>query len=138
MIIQSFKRIIKSDYAQEFQQLVETLGNSINIAFDNINNVLNRNVSLKDNIACTLKTVQLTVNDNGTPNSTITINLASVNAKAIGASVINVVNSTSASTIPTGQPFINFSQNNNTVIVNNITNLQKGNTYQVTIVVWHQ
>jgi len=55
MKLPNFKRIFKSDYKTEFHSLIEPLSFSINNGIEVLYQTLNKAVSLKDNVACTVK-----------------------------------------------------------------------------------
>ncbi len=135
MIIPSFKRILNTDYAQQFQQLVNTLGFSINNAITNINDALDNQVSLKDNILCTVKTFNVEVDSTGAPTTSTTFPLT-FTGQCLGISLINVLNTTTSSSYPTGGVTISFTQTQTGIQLNNITGLATNNTYSITVIAW--
>lgn len=137
MLLQSFKRIIKGDFPEEYGELIEKLSYSINLGFDNVLNALNNNVNLTNNIACTLKDVQVNVDADGFPLKSATIKLLNAQVKAIGCTVISSVNLNNNARYPTSQPFVTFTQNNDTIIINNISGLQVNDSYILKVIVWH-
>lgn len=137
MQLQSYRRINKNDYDKQYQPIVEKIANSINIAFDNILEAFNKKVDLANNIACTVTDVQTVVDNSGNPTISTSFKISSTTIKVIGCQVINATNNTNSSVIPTGQPFINFSQNNNIININNITNLTAGNNYTLKVIAWY-
>ena len=44
-----FRRLFKTDFKQEFQELVDQLSVSINVGIENLYDALNRKLSLRDN-----------------------------------------------------------------------------------------
>ncbi len=137
MLLQSFKRIIKSDFADDEQDMIEKLSYSINQGFDNVLNTLNNNVSLANNVACTLRDFQVAVDSTGTPKKAVVMKLLNSQVKAIGSTVITSNNITNARRVPTSQPFITFSQNNDTIIISNISGLQVDDNYVLKVIIWH-
>jgi hypothetical protein len=135
MIIPSFKRILNTDYAQQFQQLIATLGFTLNNAIENINDALDNNISLADNILCTVKTFSLQVDSTGKPTTSTTFPLT-FTGQCQGLSVINVTNTTNSSTYPTGGVTISFAQTQNGIQINNITGLPTNNTFSLTVIAW--
>jgi hypothetical protein len=132
-LLQSYRRIFNTDYAKQYQDLINTLAVSINQGFDNLYQMANNNVSLTNNILCTVASVPVTVNSSGTP-TTSTAFAISFTTKMLGATVLNAVGP--SGTYPTSQPFISFTQNNQNIVINNISGLQANTQYTLTIVAW--
>lgn len=137
MLLQSFKRIIKGDFEEVYQEMIDKLAYSINQSFDNILDALNNNISLNNNIACTLRDLLVNVGPDGTPLRTANIKLLNAQVKAIGCTVISSINNTNNTRIPTSQPFITFTQNNDIIIINNISGLRTNDSYTLKVIVWH-
>lgn len=131
----SFKRIFKTDYPQDQQNLVEKLSLTINNGFETLYNAMANNVSIGDNIACTVKTITTAVNSTGTPTSTLSFQI-STTGQIKGISVIRADNQTKSTVYPNSHPFISFSQNDKVVTINNITGLPVNNTFNLTIIAW--
>ena len=115
--------------------MIETLSYSLNNAIDTLNNALTNNVSLADNILCTVKTLSVQVDINGKPTSSLVFPLSfSGQAKVIN--VGNVVNQTNSSIYPTGAVMVFWVQTQTGIQINNISGLQPNNTYNITVVVY--
>lgn len=133
--LQSYKRIISSDYPEEQQKMAEMIGESVNSAVDDILYTLNNKVTLKDNVACTVRDVELTVDaGGGTGNARFSI---TDRTQVIGILVIQALNLTNSSIYPTGAPFISFTQLDNSILINNITGLLPGYRWRVRIVAFN-
>jgi hypothetical protein len=135
MLIPAFKRLLKTDYAQQFQQMIETLSYSINNAIESLNNALANNVTLQSNIACTVKTFTIQVDSTGKPTTTTTFPLT-FKGTCAGLSVLNAINTTNSGSYPTGGVFVSFSQTQNGIQLNNVTGLEANNQYSITLVAW--
>lgn len=133
MKLPSFRRLIKSDYKEEFQELIETLSFSLNNGIEVLYQTLNKAVSLRDNVACTVKEIDVQVDSNGSPIGTLKFSLDNTN-RILGVFVLNAINTKTPSVLPTSGVFISFSQENKTVIVNNIKGLPSGQPFTLTIV----
>lgn len=133
MKLPSFRRIFKTDYTQEFQNLVEKMAISINYGFEVLYDALNKKISLNDNIYCTVKDIEITVDINGVPKTTTAFSL-DINAKIIGIVVLSANNLTNSAIYPSSGVFINFSQNNTNIIIDHITGLQADNNYRLKLV----
>lgn len=137
MKLPSFKRLNTIDYENQFKKLVETLSVSLNIGIEALYEALNNEVTLKDNIACTVKNVTLRVDTNGKPLTTTSF-VQDVEGKIYGIEVINAVNTTNTGVYPTGAPFVSWTQNNTIITITNVTGLQANNTYVLTLIAWNQ
>jgi len=135
MLIPAFKRLLKTDYAQQFQQMIETLSYSINNAVESLNTAMANNVSLKDNVLCTVKTFNVQVDSTGKPTTSTTFPLT-FKGTCLGVSLINIINSTNSSSYPTSGVTISYSQTQNGIQLNNITGLATNNTYSITVIAW--
>lgn len=132
MKLPSFRRIIKNDYDEKYQTLVETLAVSINYGIDSVYEALNKKLSLKYNILATVKDVTVQVDDTGKPVQTIGFKLDFTN-KVAGVFVGKAENTTNPNSYP-GAVFINWVQNSDFVQINNISGLEGGNTYKLRII----
>lgn len=131
MKLPSFRRIITTDFEQEFQKLVESIGSNINDSFNTVYSALNKRLTLQDNIMCTVREINVTVDSNGNPTAPSTFNLDVQNTQIIGIVVLRVENLTNSTLYPTNAPFISYSQTGNIVRINNITGLQANNLYRI-------
>lgn len=138
MILPSFRRIFTQDYEAQYKKLIDTLSVSLNNGITSLYSALTNNVSLSDNIYATVKTLSLKVDANGNPLNTTSFNLNSymTSNQIQGISVINAINQDNSNTYPVSGPFISYTQNGTTVTVNNITGLQQGANYNITVVAW--
>lgn len=133
----SFKRLFKGDYDSEEQGLIDKLSSSLNYGIEVLYDALNRKLTLRDNISCTVKDVEVTVNSSGIPNSSTTFSMDITN-KIDGLMVIRAENLTNSNTYPSGGVFVTFSQNNTTVTIIHVTGLQANNNYRLRIVAFGQ
>lgn len=104
MKLPSFKRLIRTDYKQEFQSLIDQLSVSINIGIESIYDALNRKITLRDNIACTVKEIDVKVDVTGTPITT-TLFKMDISNRLDGIVVLNALNQTDSTVYPTGEYF---------------------------------
>lgn len=133
MKVPNFKRIFKTDYEKQYQKLIETLSFSLNNAIDVINNAINGNISLSENILCSIKDLTLQVDANGTPTSPITFPV-NFTGQVQGLLALNVTNKTNSNSYPTSGVFVSFEQTQNGILIKNITGLVAGNSYTLRIV----
>ncbi len=131
--LKSYKRIITNDFEEEQKKLIEQLSSPLNNSFNELYFALNGRLSLKDNIFCTVKDVDIIVDANGTPNVTTSFTLDRQGV-VLGTQVLAAVNQVNSAVYPTGAPFVSFLQSGNSVIINNITGLQANQRYSIRIV----
>lgn len=137
MKLPSFRRIITTDFEQEYQKLVESIGSTINDSFNIIYSALNKRLTLNDNIMCTVKEINVTVDSSGNPTAASTFSLDVQNTQIIGISVLRAENLTNSAVFPTNAPFISYAQTGNVIRINNITGLQANNLYRIKLVAYN-
>jgi len=131
----TYKRLTTGDFEEEQQPLIEQLAFPINDGFNELYFAMNGRVDLKNNLFCTVKDVEITVNVSNIPTSTASFTLDKT-GKVLGCQVIYAVNQVNSASYPTSQPFVSFTQNGNTVTINHISGLQAGQRYIVRIVAY--
>jgi len=136
MRLPGLKRLEKQNFKDEDQDLIETLAFTINNDLDPLYEALNRKLSLKDNLFCTVKDVIIIVDANGIPKNSASFQLDNVNMRVLGCNVLKVINQTISTSYPTSSPFISFGQNSNIVNINHITGLQSDQQYLITVVAY--
>lgn len=129
-------RINKTDYPEESRDIVDKLAASLNPSIDALFNLGNNRVSLKDNVFCVVNNVTVTVDDTGAPTTSTGISIGSTVKTVLGSTVLAAQNQTNSNVYPTAQPFISFTQNGSTFVLNNVAGLPTNNKFTLTIVVW--
>jgi hypothetical protein len=137
MKLPSFKRILSTDFQDEYKGLVNKLAVSINDGLESVYNALNKRITLKDNIQCTVKTVQVTVNASGLPTTTTTFQVDVPNTKVEGCMVISAINQVNTTSYPSSGVFISFTQLENTVRIDHVTGIQANVPYSLKIVAFN-
>lgn len=133
MKLPSFRRILKTDYAEEYRGLIETLSFSINNGIEVIYQAFNKAISLRENIACTVKDIDVIVDSTGAPKTKLTFSLDTSN-RILGVIVLNALNTKTPTILPTSGVFVSFTQENRTIIVNSIKGLPADQPFTLTIV----
>jgi len=133
MKLPNFKRLVKADYAKEFHSLIEPLSFSINNGIEVLYQTLNKAVSLKDNIACTVKEVLIEVDETGAPKVRTVFYLDSPN-RILGISVLNVLHIKNPTITPTSGIFVSFTQENKAVTLTLVKGLPANERFNVTLV----
>lgn len=133
MRLQGYRRLFTADFSEDNQNLVNQLSSSINPAFDNIQAVLNKNVSFSDNIAGTVKDIDLIVGSNGIPNSSTSFKL-DTNSSVTMLLVGNQTNLTNPNNYPTSGVTVSWSQTQNGITINHVTGITPNETWRLRVV----
>lgn len=114
---------------------MDQLAVSLNIGIESLYNALNKNLSIKDNIKCTVKDLTLTVDATGKPTSPTQFAL-DISGQIIGTQVIYAINTQNPAIYPTGGIFISFTQTSSGVLINNITGLPANQPFTIRVVAY--
>jgi hypothetical protein len=129
------KRISKEDFDQEDQPLIDKLAYAINSGFEQIQAGLDGQLDFR-NLNQQVVTLDVTTDATGVP-TILTQWRSTLLTSVLGTQVIAATNQTAPQNMPTGTPFVSFSQiNGNQVKVNKITNLQPNERYTLTLIVY--
>ena len=135
MKIPGYRRLFSTDFKEKERDFVDRLGNPINAAFDTLHSALNGNITLSDNVACTVKDVTVRVDSSGIPLANTTFRLNS-NQPVTMVVCGNAVNQTNPSGYVLGAPFISWTQTQNGIVINHITGLRPNDTYILRVVAY--
>lgn len=134
MKLPSYRRIFKTDYANDFQPLIEKLAVSINYGFDTLYNALNNNLTFSENIASTITDITISVDKDGVPAKQNTkFKLNSTQTSVNGLLVLNCYEEKTPTAGPPSAVFINFTKNENYIVINNIKGLTAGISYVIKV-----
>jgi hypothetical protein len=128
----NFRRIYEQDYPTEYQGLVRTLSVSLNYGIEVLYDLLNGKLTFRDNIASTIKELDVQVDANGKP-LTSTIIKKSTADRIEGLFVIKADNLSNSSVYPSSGVFINYTETDQQIIINHITGLQANSLYKVKV-----
>lgn len=137
MRLPSFKRLRTEDYSQENRGLIDKLSGVLNIGIELLYQALNKELTLRDNLKCTVRDVQVTVDANGIPKQTTSFILDTM-GKVDSVIIGKADNLTNSNTYPSSGIMVNWTQNNNSVTINHITGLQANNIYQLRVIAFSQ
>lgn len=133
MKLPSFRRLFKTDYAEDYQELVEKLAVSINNGFDTLYDALNKKLTFNDNISSTIAEITVTVTADGTPTKKQTqFKLDASQTNIQGLVIINCFEEKSGNPPPIA-PFIAYSRNENNILINNIRGLTPNVSYVIRV-----
>ena len=132
----TFKSLQSSDFDTQYQGLINQLALIFNNDIQSLFTALNNGVSLANNILCTVATVPITVDSSGNTTNSANFALTTPSMKITGLTVVRVINTTNSSIYPTAAPFCSFTPASNQCTINNITGLQTGYQWSVTVIAW--
>lgn len=141
MKLPTFRRVFSSDYNTQYKQLLDALSGTINTGIEVLYNVLNNNVSLSDNIACTVGTFTVKVNSDGSlPSTQGTVATVKLNNTQTvqGVVVLNVTDtSTTGSSAPAGAVMVSYSVSGQTLNITSVTGLIASHSYNIKVVAFN-
>lgn len=136
MKLQDPYRLLKEDFNDEDKPLVDKLNNPVNLNIEQLYQLAQKNVSIKDNVACTVKTFNILVNDRGLPRTSVSVNLDK-NTAILGTQVISAVSSVQ-NTYPISTPFVTGSRSGGQFNIIHVAGLPAGIVFSVTIVIYQE
>lgn len=133
MKLPSYRRIIKTDYAEEYQALVEKMAVSINSGFDSLYDALNKKLTFNDNIISTYVELNVTVDVNGALQNGGVFKLDASQTVVRGLIILDCYTLKTPNNPPNAAPFISFSKSENSIILRRITGLTADVIYTIKI-----
>lgn len=133
MKLDNVKRIVVEDFSRDNRSDIEKLGFIINNIFEQLQQILTKNVTISDNLNESLVDVDVSVDAVGNPmlRTQFRYNLR---GPCRGVQVIYATNLDNFTTYPLSQPFISFQQLDTGLIqIKNISGLQANNKYRLTV-----
>lgn len=132
----TLRRLFKSEFKKEYQDLIEKLIVSINNGFDTLYDALNNKLTLKNNILCDVKDFNVRVNINGEPIVPLILAVSFKNNITV-LTLGKIVNNTNTLSYPTTGVTISWEQQSLGFLrINHITGLTAGDEYNIRVVVY--
>lgn len=119
------------DFKDEDREVAEKLANTLNPFMDEVYRQFNGNIGF-ENLNRQVVTLEVRINATGGVINSPQIR-TSLRSKVIGTNVISAVNIENSSTYPTSHPFINGTVNGNIFTIDNVSGLQNGSRYTLTV-----
>lgn len=131
MKIQTFKRLNKNDYPEEYKDMIDQLSFIINDGLESLYNTMDGRIN-PDNTLTVVKDALVVVDNCGIPQSRINITLdGSKIQKAIGCIVINIINVNNPVLYPCEGVTVSWVQEANSVTINHLTGLQSNTPWNI-------
>lgn len=122
------RRLNREDF-QEAPNWIDPMLTVINAFMDSVYNIMNRNISLTQNLNIQIVTINVETDTNGDIKP---VKLkTTVRGRVAGVSVIRVI-TTDTSSI---SPFVSFTQNENILTISNIASLNSNQKYKIILLV---
>lgn len=129
--IQNFKRIVAEEFQEKDRPSAQKIGYSVNVFCEDVQNTLNKNITIDDNININKKDFTVVVDAGGVVTSQNSLR-TDLDHNCQGIMVIKADNLTNAANTPSGTPFVSFSENASKVLtINKITNLTANEKYKL-------
>lgn len=131
------KRLIRrEDYPEQAGDVIESLGQVLNIFMEEVIEGFEGRLDY-NNLNQSLRQINIVVDADGNPNTRTEFrSLLTDGTRAGGITCIRAQNLSNPSTVPTGTPFITFTEDNNVIRIQNVTNLQENERYLLNLLVF--
>jgi len=133
--IKNVRKILAQDYDEEYREPIGKMAEILNSFMVDVTNTMNGNVDF-ENLNQQYKVFKITVDASGNATTGNKIRLDR-RYNVIGTTCIRARNLTSGD-YPQGTPFVSWTVNNYIMTINNITNLQADETYELSIIIYYQ
>ena len=133
MKLPSYRRIFKTDYAEEYQALVDKLAVSVNYGFDTLYDALNQKLTFQDNFLSTIAEFNVAVDNKGKPTQVTQFKLTTSQTSIQGLLVLSCVGANNPNDLTISGVFVSFTKSENLVNINNIKGLIPGTLYTLKV-----
>ena len=133
MKLPSYRRLFKTDYVEEYQELVDKMAVSINNGFDTLYDALNNKLTFTDNILSTIQEISISVDSNGVPiKKNLQFGLATGQTTIQGLIVIDCYEE-KTNNPPLSAPFVSFIKSENKITITNVKGLTPSTNYTIKV-----
>ena len=139
MQLPGFRRLFTQDFPSQYKDLIKLLSTTLNNGIEVLYTLGNKNITLADNVSCTVKDITVSVDASGTPRSATSFILdTSVNTRqVIGLTIMNISNNTNSANLPKSLPYIQWTQSGTAVIINKINGLPASDSFLIKLVAYN-
>lgn len=133
----NLRRIYTHDFPEEAQDLIQKLSESLNINLEVLYDALNNKLTLRDNMACTLRSVDIEVDANGHPLSKTSVELTN-NMGVYGVQVTAAQPLKELGIYPYAQPFVTYSMGQDgRLSIIHVSGIQPNIKYRLNLIIWN-
>jgi hypothetical protein len=136
MKLPGLRRIFETDFSADDKELIKGLSIPINNGMEVLYDALNGKITLTDNIACTLKQVDVQVDSSGLVKGTASFALNNTN-QVVGTQVIEAISLSSPAVFPTGGIFITGAQTERGYTIQHVTGLPANSIFRLRVIAWN-
>jgi hypothetical protein len=133
----NIKRLKSEDFPEEQRELVDRIAGSLNDFVEQTIFLLTKRVDFK-NLNQTIASVNITSGSTNTTDgsirSPVTIK-TDINGRIVGTVLINLVNKTNPIALPTNQPFVSYTINQNLITIQKVYGLNNTSEYTLTLLI---
>jgi hypothetical protein len=126
-----FRRFIQEDFPQKYNDLITGLFYGLNQFFESVSNALNGNITFSENISAQIQEITIVAPINA--QKTVSFR-RTLRGQCQGVWIVNVDNLDDANTQLSNAPFVQFTNGQDTIIINNITGLTDGTRYRLRLI----
>lgn len=135
MKLPTYKRLQTADFDTEYKELIDGLGFSVNDGIGVLFDALNRKVSLKDNIAASVKDVELSVDSAGQVVNGGIFNV-DIPGPYLGLEIMKADNLTNSAIYPTAAPWATWNVVTNGIQIIHVSGLPAKNNFKLRVLIW--
>jgi len=133
MKLSSIKRIVKEEFEKDYQDLIDRLSFLINPVFEQLKAIMDKGITLADNINCDIKDISVTVDANGIPLPALQV---PIRARSLGLVVMRATPANSV-ILPTGAVYVQYDDAEGTIAIRKVTGLQPNTRYTLRLVIFY-
>lgn len=130
--IQTPTRIRIEDFSEENRELIQKIAFIYNSFSDGVYQTLSGGVDF-ENLNRQVLDITINIDASGKVVNNPQIKSTLKTVKVIGINVLNAINQVNSNIYPISSPFVSFTINNNIVTILNVTGLQPGSQYSLTL-----
>ncbi len=135
MKLQGFKRLNKTDYEQEQQELIDKLSNIVN-QMEGLYSSLDRKLTLKENALCDYKELSIQHTSDGAIRNANVLPVTFLKSnRVIGIQVLDARCTSNTSLYPVAGVFISYDVKENGILITNVAGLPDNSTFTLTFVI---
>lgn len=128
MRIQSYKRILTTDFDEDDKTVAGKLGSLLNTFLEEVYTLTSKNITISDNLDQSVKLVTLSVNGSGVPNTPISFQNP-LKGRLQGSQVIRAIGGSNVNS----QPFLSYTESSGVVTVSRVSGLPADTEFQLVI-----
>lgn len=132
--VPNIKRIRVEDFDQKYQSLIEKLAYSLNTFMDDTIELLDGRLDF-ENIQQEVINVIIKTDGSGNLLENPTVR-TTLNSAVIGATCIRALNNNDPGSYVVGTPWIDFTNNTNSIIIDNVENIPASSEFTLTLLLY--